>query len=487
MSSQEVKRHSVRGVVATLARRLTTQGVQFVSIVMLARLLTPAETGVVAMATAFTGFAALLAELQFTTLTIMSQRLDQLQCSTLFWVRLLLTSCAALVVMAAAPAAGHFYGDPRVSDVLRVLALCLPLSALGAQHAALLARNLRADATARVAIAAVIVTSVVAVAGAVAHLGYWALVAGSLSGNATSAAMLWASCDWRPSLPKPDRNLRSALMQGAQFSTFNVLAYVAGYLPHVLVGRAWGAAATGLYARGTSLNALMLGTLWEPLDAVAGPALARLRSEPERMARYYYRTSTLLIAACLPVAFLGLALSAEVVNFLLGPQWGQSAHVLRWLAVGTLPSVICHTAGWVFFSVGDSRAVMRWGLIGWPAMMAATLIGNPFGPAAIAAALSLTSLILTIPCLTTAFRGTPLRIALLLRAIAPALAAALGAAVLALLVLLELPTELALLRLVAGMGTFGVVYLGLLLTVCGQRPFFAELLTEFRQRGAAHG
>lgn len=487
LRAEDVKRRSVTGVVATAFRRVATQLIQLAALVLLARLLTPSETGLVAMVTALVGFCGLLAELALGNLTFRVPELTHAQCSNLFWLRLALHTAAAGLIVLAAPLVSLFYDDPRAAGALTVLGAGLLLTALGAQHAALLRRNLRFVVMARVAITSAVVTSSVAVAMAVHGFGYWALVGGPLAGNLAGLLLLWTFCDWRPSLPQRRAGTKRLLAQGAQLSTFGLLAYVAGNASQVVLGRAWGAAETGLYVRGANLQGQMLSVLWAPLDAIAGPAMARLRGQPERLARYYYRVSTLLFTAALPMVFVGLALPLELTRVLLGPQWDASAEVLRWLSVGALPTVVSHTASWVFFSISDTGAVMRWGFIGWPAMILAIVAASAFGPIAIAVALSATSALLMVPCLRTAFRGTPLRLPALLRGFAPASAAALLAAAPSLALLSQLQSTGEAVRLSAVGIVFGALYAGLLLTVFGQRPLFAEIIAELRARVPSHG
>lgn len=488
MQADEVKQRSVAGAAATVARRVATQVIQLGATVLLARLLTPSETGLVAMVAAVTGFGGLLADLALTNVTARLPQLTHSQSSNLFWLRLLLSTLVTCIVFVAAPLVSHFYGDPRATAALSVLAIGIVLNALGAQHAALLRRNLRFVVMARVAVASAAVTAGVSVVAALQGLGYWALIAGALAGSTCSLLLLWHGCQWRPSLPRPGTGTLTLLAEGAQLSSFSVLGYISGNISQVVIGRAWGAAEAGLYVRGANLHAQMLAILWAPLDAIAGPAMARLRAEPERMARYYYRVSMLLVTATLPVMFLGVALPLELTRVLLGPQWDSSADVLRWLAAGALPTVVSHTASWVFFSVSSARTVTRWGLIGWPAMILATLVGSPFGPVGIAVALSSTAAVLTVPCLLTAFGGTSIRLATLLRTVTPGLAAAIIAAMPALTLLAQLPKDADILRLVGTMSVFLAIYAGLLLTVFGQRPFFAEILAELlRRRASAHG
>jgi PST family polysaccharide transporter len=484
MSAGEVKRRSVHGVVASTLRRFGNQAIGLISLVFIARLLTPSDSGLIVLVSVATGFVGIFAELQLSAVTVKFQNLSQTQASNLFWIRLATNAAAAGLVAASAPLFASFYADPRVAPVTMVLAAGMLLGALGAQHAALLRRNLRIGEQARVDICSAAITATVSIWGAFQGWAYWALVAGAMTGSITRVLQLWSLCDWRPSAPDWQTDMRPMVVHGMRLSVFAIFANLAGNISNLIIGRSWGAAATGHYARAINLNGLMLGSVWEPLDAVAGPALAKLFAQPERMTAFYYKASALLVMGAIPVAFVGMVLPHELVRVLLGPQWDRSAEILFWLSLGVLPTVVSHTASWVFFSVGDARAVMRWGIFGWSGMIVGTLVGAAFSPEGIAIAISVTTALLTVPCLRTAFRNTPLCLAPLCRVLARPVAAGLLAGLAAWPLLTLTPQISALGRLVLGGGVFMLVYGALLLTIFGQRELLREILGQLRARGA---
>jgi len=463
------------------ARRVTTQAIRLGSVFCLARLLTPSDTGLVAMAAFVTGIFALLADLQLTAATIRFHNLDHTQCSNLFWTRLAVTLVFAAAVSCAAPLMQSFYGDQRVGPLVAVLSLGLPLGALSAQHSALLRRALRIGDLARIEIWSAVMTAAVSVSSAMAGMGYWALVIGSLAGGATSVVLAWSFCDWRPSLPARMAGSKPLFAYGLHLSSFAVLAYLASNLSNLLIGRTAGAAAAGQYTRANNMHMLMLTSIWEPLDVVAGPALAKLAHEPARMVRYYYQVSALAVMIAMPVAFVGIALPHEFVRVLLGLQWERSAGILALLSLGIVPSVISHTTGWVYFSVGDSARVMRWGAIGWPAMILAVAIGSLFGPEAIAAAYSIALWLIMLPCLKMAFGETPIRMAGLFKALAKPIMAGITTAIVTYPCLLWMGPQSSMVRLATGGTLYATLYVTLLLTLFGQRRLLADILSQLRK------
>jgi O-antigen/teichoic acid export membrane protein len=480
MSSDQVRRRSARGVVASILRRIAVHAVRLLSVMLLARLLTPADMGLMAMVVAFTGLAGLVVDLQLSAVTVRHHTLTHTQASALFWLRLGNAALMTLAVVLAAPLVERLYGDPRVGDMTRVLALGVVLGAIGQQHTALLTRNLHIVELARIEILAAAVTAVVSVWAALRGWQHWALVSGSLAGSAVGSLLGWRLCDWRPGFQLRCAEQSRLLGDGLRYFSYSVLAFISGNLANLLVGRGWGAEAAGQYSRAVGLHSLMLSCLWEPLGTVAAPAMAKLHGDAAALSGYYYKVTALTVIAAMPIAFVGLALPQELVRVLLGGQWGWCAEILRLLSLGVLPAVLCNSAGWVFFSVGQTTAVMQWGIIGWGGVIVATLIGARFGVEGIALANVLASWALTVPCLRMAFRGTALDLAALSASIGRPLFAALLAGAATWAILLWLPAQGALARLLIGLALFLALDLLLLMTVFGQRRLFAQLLALLR-------
>jgi O-antigen/teichoic acid export membrane protein len=480
MASDQVRRRSARGVAASMLRRVAVHGIRLLSVMVLARLLTPDDMGLMAMVVAFTGLASLLVDLQLTAVTIRYQALTHAQASALFWLRLGMALVFAALVALVAPGVERLYGDPRVLPMTQLLALGIVLGALGMQHSALLTRTLHIVELARIEVLAAMITAVVSVLAAMRGWGYWSLVAGSLAGSAVGSLLAWSLCDWRPRWQLRCEQQWLLLRDGLRYLAYSVLAFVSGNLANLLAGRGWGAEAAGQYSRAVSLQALMLSCLWDPLGSVAAPAMARLQAETQALSNYYYKVTALTVIAAMPIAFVGLVLPQELVRVLLGEQWQWCAEILRLLSLGVLPAVLCNSAGWVFFSVGQTKAVMQWGIIGWGGMIVATALGALWSVEGIALATTLAAWLLTWPCLRMAYRGTALSIPLLMRWIARPVAAALLAGLASWAVLSALSAQVALVRLLFGLGFFVTLDLLLLLTVFGQRPLFVQLLSLLR-------
>lgn len=482
LATGELKRRSVRGTLVSLASRVANQLVGIVSLVFLARMLTPADFGLVAMITAVIGLAGILQDMGFSAATIRAKTINHHQISNLFWINLLAGSAMTLLVTLASPIMAIFYNEPKVQIAAGVMSLSFVIGAASTQHQALLRRAMRFTDIAKIAIFSVSSGSAVSIAAAFYGLGYWALILGTIFGNVVSLILSWANCDWRPSKPKRAVGTRSLTTFGMHMVLFGVLGYLARNLHNLIIGRLWGASETGIYNRSTSIHAMLVGNVTDPMNLVAPAGMAQLSGKPDQFNAYYYRACTLVVIAALPIVFLGLALPHELILVLLGTQWGRSAELLQLLTIGVLPQTISYTTGWIYLSAGNSMQMMRWGVIGWTTIIIGTAIGAYFGLKGIALASSVSAFVLLIPSLAFAFSGTSLRISTLLVNLSKPLAAGSAAGIICFVGLNAFVSEGALQRLLIGGTSYIIIFLLLLLTVFGQRRLMSEIFSEIKRR-----
>lgn len=470
---------SVRGTVWGGLGRWGSQLVGLVSLVALARLLTPSDFGVVAMVMAVVGLIGILQDLGFSAATVRFAVITHAQVSNLFWINVAGGLCAALAGIEVAPLLQVLYGDSRVKDATIVLAIGLAVSGLGAQHRALLTRNMRFAVMAAVSVVSAAVAALVSVAGALAGLAHWALIWGVVAGQIAAVGLAWACCDWRPGAPQHGVGTRDMVAFGGNLALFGLLGFMAKNLHSLLIGKYWGAPDVGVYGKAANTLQALLGNVVQPVGQVAPPALSRLTDEAARYAEYYLRACATVVMVVLPVAFVGLALSKELILVAFGPQWLSSAPLLQVLSCGVLAQAISGTTGWVFLSSGRTKAMLMWGIAGWTTIILGTLVGSRFGVLGIAVAAVMSAWLLLVPNLIVAFRSTPLRVMELGRTLTPILFAGLlaGAGAWALLHYLEAPPWL---RIIAGGAAFLACY-GLLLFAVGLGEGLREILGHLRR------
>lgn len=406
----DLKGRSIRGGLVTL----TSQGGQFVmqsiSTVVLARLLVPAEFGIVAMVTAITGLASGFADLGLSEATIQRKEITHGQVSALFWINLAIGLGLMLVTAALAPVLATFYREPRLVDITLVLSVTFLIGGLRVQPDALLKRQMRFSSLAIRDLTSSALGVAVAIAMALRGAGYWALIALPLTLNFTQMTLSWVMVKWRPGPPRREANVGSMVTFGGNVAASYFIFNVNRNLDNVLVGWYWGAAPLGLYSRAYNLLMLPVRQLTAPASSVAVPAFSKIQDDHERFAHYYLRAISLIVWISAPLFGFLLVTANPVIVLVLGPQWREAAPVFQILVISALGQLLLETTIWLLISRGQSERLLKLLLIISPIIVGSFAIGLPFGIKGVALSSSLVLLGILPWALKFAFRGTDLNL-----------------------------------------------------------------------------
>lgn len=250
----DLKGQSIRGGAITIGAQACKFVLQLGVNVVVTRLLTPQDYGLLAMVNSVTGIVHLFKDLGLSTATVQKAEINHGQISTLFWVNMALSATGALLTAAIAPVIAWFYGEPRLIGITLVLSLAIFLSGLTVQHSALLTRQMRFAALAIADITSILVAITTAIVLALYGAGYWALVLMQLALMITYVVAVWVMCSWRPGPPVRHSGVRSMLAFGGNVTGFSFLHYLAQNLDNVLIGRYAGAQQLGVYAKASTLR-----------------------------------------------------------------------------------------------------------------------------------------------------------------------------------------------------------------------------------------
>jgi O-antigen/teichoic acid export membrane protein len=399
---------SVRGGAVVFVGQASRFLLQTGSAVVLARLLTPADFGLIAMVTAVTGIIGYLKDMGLTMATVQRARVTHAQASTLFWVNLLLSIGLCGIGVAMGPLIAAFYGEPSLMPITWALSLTFFFSGVPAQHMALLRRRMRFATLASIEVAGLAAGVAVAVVAALLGAGYWALVALPITEALTQCVLAIAVSGWLPGRPRRGVGVRSMIRYGLNVSGFNVLTYIGRHADNILIGRFIGASATGLYTKAYGLLMLPLEQINGPFNSVALPVLSRLQDDPKRYAQYYYRALNVIAYVTGPLIVLLGATSMDLVPLLLGDQWLESGRIFRYLAVAAMFQPVLYTAGWIWLSLDRTKEMLRWSMVTAPTFVLSFVIGLPWGPSGVALSYAVAVNVLTPLGLSWAYRGTEL-------------------------------------------------------------------------------
>lgn len=389
-----LKRRSIHGAAATLVAQALRFLLQFGSQLLLARLLMPAEFGVVAMIGPILGFVGICNELGLSQATVQREHISRQQSSNLFWINIAVSGALALLLCLAAPMLAWFYGEPRLTGATRWMSVLLLIGGASAQPLALMNRRMRFVRLAGIDVACTLVAVAVGIAAAAHGMGYHALILMQAVNATTICAMAWAWAAWWPSLPRRAAGTWPLLRFGSHMTATNLIAFAGANVDSVLIGKVGGSVALGLYDRAFKLVATPIWNISMPVARVADPLLARLRDHPGRYRRAYLLMLQMLLLMTLPAVAFTAVSAATLVPFLLGPGWTTATPIVAWLAIATGFAPLGISASWLFVSQGRAAALTRFAALRSAVMIAAVLAGLPWGAEGVARSYALLGLLI---------------------------------------------------------------------------------------------
>jgi O-antigen/teichoic acid export membrane protein len=395
----DLKKRSIRGGVVTLTTQACKFILQFCSAVLLARLLTPQDYGIVGMVTAITGFVGLFQEAGLSAATIQKDQVNHQQVSTLFWINFCISLGLMMLTCLFAPLIAKFYGEARLTWITLALASNYIFIGLAVQHKALLNRQMCFSSLAAIDITAMFVGVASAIVSAACGMGYWALVLLQVTTNITSVMGIWIACKWRPGPPVRHSQIGSMLVFGGNLTGFNAVNYLSRNLDNLLIGKYWGAGQLGLYAKAYQLFTMPLQQINAPVTAVAVPTLSRLLDSPDQYKRVYLRMIEKVCLLSMPLIIFTICSADWIILFFLGPQWSEASRIFIWLGIIAIVQPISNTTGWLFVTQNRTKEQLKWGLISGALTILSFLTGLPWGATGVAAAYATSGLLIRTPLL----------------------------------------------------------------------------------------
>jgi len=367
------------GLSWSLASRIFTQGFQFIFGIVLARLLTPEDFGVVGMLFVITGFALAFSDAGLSSSLIYDQSATEAHFSTVFWLQVLLGVFLTGVFFVGGAVIARFYDLPVLDPLTKLISLIFVVQSLGQTHAAMLSKQLRFKELAVVSVGATAASGLVAVILAWRQYGVWSLAWQQLLAAAMTTALLWTMSKWRPSFTFDPGAAKGHGRYGLYLMGHTSINYWLRNGDKIAIGKIVGAHDLGIYTRAYSLMLLPLNNIGAVLGQVMFPALSQLQNNLPQF-RAVYRRALLAVAFVMFPLMAGLAALCEpFVLFLLGPRWAEVVPVLQILSlVGLLQSIV-FPVGWIFTALGKTKEQFKLSIILGVFFVVAVAVGVQFG------------------------------------------------------------------------------------------------------------
>lgn len=332
-----LKQKTISGLFWSFTDNFAKSGITFIIGILLARLLTPRDFGLIGMTTVFIAISQSFIDSGFTQALIRKQNCSQADYSTVFYFNLLISFVFYGLLILSSSLISQFFGEPTLEPIIQVLGLGLIFNALMIVQRAQLTKAINFKLQTVISVIAALTSGLVGVSMAFAGFGVWSLVATTLSGSFMTMLFLWFLNGWRPSLVFSRTSFSEMFSFGSRLLVSGLLDTLYRNIYLLVIGRFFTAEVLGFYTRAEGFQRLPAQNLTTVIQRVSYPVLSTLQEDIPRLRSAYRRLiqNTMLIAF---VLMLGLAATAEpVIITLVGEQWQQSIVYLQLLCfVGVL-------------------------------------------------------------------------------------------------------------------------------------------------------
>lgn len=399
-----LKRKAIEGAKWTTVSRAVHQGIQFLVTLILARMLTPSDFGLISMTVVVTGFITLFNDLGTSAAVIREQTPSNEFLSSIFWMNIVFGAVTMLLIIVGAPLVSRFYNEPRITRILQVLSVTFLFSGLGTVQQALLDQKMAFGKSVKFELVAMFMGGGVGISAAASGYGVWSLVFQAIAANCVGTILLWISTSWRPHWVFRWGVVKEIWNFSANLVGFNVFNYFSRNFDYFLIGVFLGARDLGFYTLAYRIMLYPLSNISSVAGRVLFPTYSKMQNDDVAFRRIYLKTAGAIAFVTFPMMAGLIVLAAPFVSVIFGYQWAPVGTLILVLApVGMIQS-LGTTVGAIYQAKGRTDWMFRWGIGATVLNIIAFLVGLHWGIMGVGIAYVFATLALCYPNFSIPFR-----------------------------------------------------------------------------------
>lgn len=327
--SESLKNRTARGVGWSFIDNMASSGIAFLVGLVLARLLTPAEYGIMAMIAIFIAVSNSIIDSGFSNALIRKVHINRVDYNTVFLFNLVIAVILYILLFFLSSSISAFFKEPILVEVIRVIGLVLIINALSIIPRTIYVKKMDFKVQTKVSLIASILSGIIGISMAFAGWGVWSLVGQQLSRQILNTFYLWYYCKWRPKWEFSVNSFKELFGFGSKLLLSGLIDTIYKNVYYIIIGRFYSSTQLGQYTRAEQFNSIFSSNLTSIVQRVSYPVLSSIQDEPERLREAYRKIikSTMLITfACM----LGLAaISKSLIIILIGDKWLPAVSFLQ--------------------------------------------------------------------------------------------------------------------------------------------------------------
>ena len=316
-----LKKQTLSGLVWTVTDTFILRGSAFLASIYLARILGPAEFGLIGMISIFVAIGTSLVDSGLSTSLIRTKEADDKDFSTVFYLNLGLSAIVYLSIYFLAPYVARFYRQEILIDIMRLYCLSFIITAFSAVQLARLNADMNFKKITILGIPGTILGIIVGIV--LGNLGYgaWSIVMMYLSTQIVRSFSLWISSKWRPKLTFSTEKAKYHYSFGYKLMLSGLINTTFNYIYNILIGRFYSPQTLGHYERSRALNDYPSSVLTGVITRVTYPILAKIQDDKQRIAAVYKKMLRIMFFVVAPIMLLAAALAEPLFLLVLGKEW----------------------------------------------------------------------------------------------------------------------------------------------------------------------
>lgn len=335
--SENLKKDTTKGVFWSLIERFGTQGVQFLVMLVMARLLSPNDYGVVGLLVVFVSIAQAFVDGGFSQALIRKKDRTEIDNSTVFYFNIIVSVVIYLIFYLFAPYVSVFYNMPTLTPFMRVICLSIIINAFGVVQRALFNANIDFKAQAKASLIAIVISGAIGITLAFRGVGPWALVWQQLSNLLVNTLFLWVYSEWRPLLAYSWKSFNELFSFGSKLLATSLLNAIYNNIQTIVIGKLYSAKSLGLYSRAAHFADLPSQQFTSVFMRVTFPVLCKVQDDLERLTSVYRRMLRVSAYIVFPLLIGMAAVAHPMIRVFIGEQWIECAYMLQ---------IICFAEMW---------------------------------------------------------------------------------------------------------------------------------------------
>lgn len=326
---ENLKGKVVSGLFWKFAERILAQGVSFIISLVLARLLSPQHYGTVALVVVFINIANVFVSNGLGEALIRKKDADDKDFSTMFYCSVVFAIVLYLILYVSAPGIALFYENVELTNLVRVLALQIPLSAVKTIQHSYVSKKMIFKKFFFSTFGGTVVSGIIGIAMAYKGLGVWAIIAQYLINSVIDMIILFITVPWRPKFIFDFVTAIELLRYGWKLTAASLLNVIYGELRSLLIGKVYSEADLGLYSKGNQFPSLIINNINDSISTVLFPALSTANNEEERLKSMTRRAMQVSAFVIFPMMIGMIAVADNMISVLLTDKWLECVPYLR--------------------------------------------------------------------------------------------------------------------------------------------------------------